>query len=60
MNIDKLVKIEREFLIEKEAETNIHGVYLFVSQNGYERISLDLYLLEYKEWLIEKGHVKAK
>ena len=56
--ISNLVKTEREFLAEKEAEINEHGVYYFVSKNGLQHISLDHFLLEYKEWLIEKGQVK--
>ena len=58
MNIDVFVKTEHEFLNEMEAEYNNHGVYLFISVNKHERISLDYYLLEYKQWLIAKGHVK--
>jgi len=52
MVIEELVKTEREFLKEMEAERNEHGVYAFVSENGKEHLSLDFYLREYKEWLI--------
>lgn len=55
MDIAELVKTEREFLKEMETEKNNNDVYLFTSENGKEHLSLDFYLLEYKQWLIEKG-----
>lgn len=57
MEILELVKTEREFLAEMETEKNDNDVYLFISENGKEHLSLDLYLLDYKQWLIEKGIV---
>lgn len=58
MDISKLTEIEVKFLEENQAVKNEHGVYLFISQNGQDRISLDFYLLEYKNWLIENKIVK--
>lgn len=55
---DKITEVERSFLEEKECCKNKHGVYLFISANGHERISLDYFLHEYKEWLIENKIVK--
>ena len=58
MSIADLVKTERNFLVEKEIEKNDKGVYVFTSQNGFESISLDYFLNEYKSWLQEKGLIK--
>lgn len=60
MEASIFVKTEREFLNEMEAEKNNNDVYVFTSQNGKEHISLDYYLLEYKQWLIEKGILTQK
>lgn len=58
LNLDDLVKTERQFLKENKAEKNEKDVYVFTSENGYEHISLDFYLKEYKDWLVEKGIIK--
>ncbi len=49
---------EVKYLEENECEKNEHGAYLFVSANGHESISLNFFLLEYKNWLIENKIVK--
>ena len=54
----EMVKTERKFLEQQEAEKTEAGVYVFTSSNGNEHISLDFYLLEYKQWLIENKIVK--
>jgi len=54
----ELTKHEVEFLKEQGADQNEHGVFLYISENGNGRISLDLFLTSYKEWLIEHKIVK--
>ncbi len=56
--IKKLTEHEETFLSETKCEKNEHDCYVYISQNGYERIALDLFLLEYKQWLIENKIVK--
>lgn len=58
MDINELVKTERKFLEEQETIKNEHDVYVFTSYNGMEIISLDFYLLDYKNWLIENKILK--
>ena len=61
-NIEKklkeMVKSEKEFLESVNASKNEQGVYLYLSKDNNNRILLDYFLLEYKEWLIEKKIVK--
>lgn len=58
MTIDDFVIIERKFLEEQGAVQNPHGVYAYQSADGTEIMSLDHYLREYKEWLIENNYLK--
>lgn len=58
MNIDDFVVTERKFLEEREAVKNEHGVYAYQSKDGAEIMSLDHYLRDYKDWLIENKYVK--
>lgn len=59
MNIDDTVKLERLFLSTVgDAQINENGVYHYESKDGVHILSLDHYLAEYKEWLIENNHVK--
>lgn len=58
MNIDDLVVVERQFLQEQGAIMNPHGVYVYQSSCGSEILSLDHYLREYKQWLIDNNYVK--
>lgn len=56
--LKELTKHEVKFLEEQGADQNEHGVFLYISENGNSRISLDLFLTSYKEWLIEHKIVK--
>lgn len=53
-----LTKHEVEFLKSEGIPTNQHGVYLFESQDRTTTISLDLFLMSYKDWLIENKIVR--
>jgi len=59
MSIDDFVKTERQFLSTVgDAQINANGVYHYESKDGVHIISLDHYLLEYKQWLIDNNYVK--
>lgn len=49
---------ETEFLEEDGAIKNEHGVYVYRSACGNHILSLDMFLLHYKQWLIENRYVK--
>jgi hypothetical protein len=49
----EITKTEKEFLKEYGIEPNEHGAYVFISQDGNNRIALDLFLSSYRTWLIE-------
>lgn len=51
-------KHEVEFLIEREAEKNEHGIYLYGSDSLCHSIRLDAFLRSYRDWLIEHKIVK--
>lgn len=51
--LEEQTKNERKFLDEEDTFKNEHGVYLFVSADGSERINLSFFLKHYKDWLIE-------
>jgi len=53
-----LTKDEAEFLKQQGIEPNEHGAYVFISEDGYCRIALDLFLSSYRSWLIENRRVK--
>ena len=59
MNIKDCVKTENEFLVETECEKNENGAYVFTSANGHESLLLDFFLMDYKNWLEEKGLIKV-
>jgi len=54
----ELTKHEVKFLEENDAEKNESGVFLYISSNGFSRISLDLFLRSYREWLVDHKIVK--
>lgn len=56
----KALTQEHEYLESEEgnAVQNEHGVYAYQSFDGSHLLSLDFFLLRYKEWLIENGYVK--
>ena len=49
---------EVAYLEEQETCKNEHGVYVFISQNGHEQLSLDMVLMDYKNWLVENKKIK--
>lgn len=56
--LDELLSDEIEYLKENDFYQNEHGVFLYVSDNGNHRLSLDFILNDYKEWLIENNKVR--
>lgn len=51
-------KNEFQFLKENGCLLNPYEVYLYKSDNGNHRLILDMFLVSYKEWLIENKIVK--
>lgn len=54
MNVENLIKIEREFCDSIDCETNEFGNFIYESQNGISKINLPYILLEYKQMLIDE------
>ena len=57
--IEQLRKNEIQYLKENDFYQNEHGVFLYVSDNGNHRLSLDFVLNDYKQWLIDNNKVRA-
>jgi hypothetical protein len=55
---EEMTKHERNFISIEGIEPNTHGAYLFKTEDGNVSIALDLFLLSYKNWLIENKIVK--
>jgi hypothetical protein len=56
--LEEHLKHETKYLKENDFVTNPHGVYLYVSADGFHRLSLDGVLNDYKQWLIDNRIVK--
>lgn len=58
--IKELTKGEVKYLEQEQCPKNEHGSYIFISQDGKERIELSLFLYGYKQYLIENKILKEK
>lgn len=56
--LEELTKLERKFLEQENFVKNEHDVYSYQSADGTLILSLDFILLEYKQWLLDNGHVR--
>jgi hypothetical protein len=56
--VNDLIKRELDFCKEIECEKNEHGQFIYESINRSSSLNLPYVLLEYRDWLIEKGIVK--
>lgn len=56
----ELIAKEIQFCEEADCEKNEHGVFIYTSTNGASSMNLPFILLDYKDWLIEKGIVTVK
>jgi hypothetical protein len=54
----EITKHERDFLNRECIEPNEHGAYIFKNFDDTASIALDIFLLSYKQWLIENKIVK--
>ena len=56
--MEELIKNEIEFCNEIDCEKNEHSQFIYDSRNDKSSLNLPYILMEYKQWLIEKGLVK--
>lgn len=56
--MEDLIKNEVEFCNEIDCEKNEHNQFIYESKNGKSIMNLPYVLMEYKQWLIDKGFVK--
>ncbi len=56
--MEDLIKNEVEFCNEIDCEKNEHNQFIYESKNGKSVMNLPYVLMEYKQWLIDKGFVK--
>jgi hypothetical protein len=56
--MEDLIKNEVEFCSEIDCEKNEHNQFIYESKNGKSVMNLPYVLMEYKQWLIDKGFVK--
>lgn len=56
--MEDLIKNEVEFCKEIDCEKNEHNQFIYESKNGKSIMNLPYVLMEYKQWLIDKGFVK--
>ena len=54
----ELIKNEIEFCNKIDCEKNEHEQFIYKSTSGKSVMNLPYVLMEYKQWLIEKGIVK--
>jgi hypothetical protein len=58
-HFEEITKNEVKFLKSQgHGHMNEHGAWAYMSNDGNHLIALDLYLMHYKEWLIENEIVK--
>lgn len=58
--MEELIKNEIDFCNEIDCEKNDNNQFIYESKNGKSTMNLPYVLMEYKQWLIEKGLVKGK
>ena len=51
--LEEFIKEEKRFLDSQGTFKNEHGVYLFISEDGHQRIDLSFFLRTYRQWLTE-------
>ncbi len=56
--MEEIIKNEIEFCNEIDCEKNEHDQFIYESKNGKSVMNLPYVLMEYKQWLIDKGLVK--
>lgn len=56
--MEEIIKNEIEFCNEIDCEKNEHDQFIYESKNGKSVMNLPYVLMEYKQWLIDKGIVK--
>jgi len=56
--MEDLIKNEVEFCNEIDCEKNEHNQFIYESKNGKSVMNLPYVLMEYKQWLIDKGFFK--
>lgn len=56
--MEEIIKNEIEFCNEIDCEKNEHDQFIYESKNGKSGMNLPYVLMEYKQWLIDKGLVK--
>jgi hypothetical protein len=56
---EERLKHEIKYLKENDAEVNEYGAYVYTSKNGSHSLRLDLFLRDFRDWLIENGIVKS-
>lgn len=56
--MQEIIKNENQFCTEIDCEKNGHNLFIYDSSNKKSTINLPYVLLEYKQWLIEKGIVQ--
>ena len=54
----ELIKMEYEFCESIDCEKNQHNQFVYDSRNKRSAINLPYILLEYKQWMIDKGIIK--
>jgi len=59
MDTQEIIKEEIEFCESIDCERNESGQFIYDSRNKKSALNLPFILMEYKDWLIEKGIVKA-
>lgn len=58
MKVPELIKIENDFCESVDCERSQGGQFTYYSENKASMMNVPYLLLEYKQWMIDQGHIK--